>query len=360
MTTAPSVIRIVPGQPWGRLAIITGVVLAALCATWELHCRAAGYLPGLDDTRDLWVEQRRSVQPEDTVIIGSSRALFDLDLDELERGLGHRPKQLALVGSCVYPVLKDLADDRSFRGTVICDLVPGLLLVPPMAPPYRNAERALERNRSQTIAQRWSHLLSLPLERTFACLQQDDLTLAALLQRVRIPDRAHAQIGPSLPPCFSAIDRDRRTRMLDRLHTDQALRERVRDGWIPLFTPPPKPSWIPDRAFGDFMHGMVEGRFADMAAAVSALHARGARVVFLRLPSGGALRETEERFAPRAVVWERVLRDSGAPGIACEDHAALSGFELPEWSHLSAADSVGFTTRLVPVLRQVLTDGAIR
>ena len=354
MTTAPGVVRTIPDRPWGRLAVVTAIVLAGLLAAWELRCRSAGYRPGLDDTRDLWVEQRRSVQPDDTVIIGSSRGLFDLDLDELEHGLGRRPKQLALVGSCVYPVLQDLADDRAFHGTVICDLVPGLLLVPPMAPPYLNALRALDRNRTQTVAQRWSHHLSLPLERSFAFLQQDDLTLAALLQRIRIPDRVHAQVGPALPPCFSVIDRDRRTRMDDRILTDPALRERVKNGWIPLFTPPPKPSWIPDQAFGQYMQGMIGGRFAAMAAAVQSIRARGGRVVFLRLPSGGDLRATEEVFAPRAAVWDRLLRETSAPGICAEDHPELMAFDLPEWSHLDAAGSVGFTRRLVPYLRSIL------
>lgn len=358
MTTAPGITRTIPDRPWGRLAVITAVAIAILAAAWELRCRSAGYIAGLDDTRDLWVEQRRAVQPDDIVIIGSSRALFDLDLDELEHGLGKRPKQLALVGSCVYPNLKDLADDQAFHGTVLCDVVPGLLLVPPMAPPYHNALRAIERNRTQTIAQRWSHLLSLPLERCFACLQQDDLTLAALLQRIRIPDRERAQIGPALPPCFSTIDRDRRTRMAERVHTDAALRERVKNGWIPLFTPPPKPSWIPDQAFGAYMHGMVEGRFADLAAAVQAIRARGGRVVFLRQPSTGDLRQVEERFAPRAVVWDRLLRDCAAPGIVAEDHPELMVFDIPEWSHLDAAGSVGYTRLLLPYLRTALTDTA--
>ena len=72
---------------------------------------------------------------------------------------------------CVYPILQHFADDASFHGTVICDLVPGLLLVPSFAPPFQNSQRAIDRLHSQTLSQRWSFLLSLPLERTFACLK---------------------------------------------------------------------------------------------------------------------------------------------------------------------------------------------
>ena len=73
---------------------------------------------------------RRRVQPESIVIIGDSRGWFDLDLDELEKGLGKRPVQLAMAGSCAYPVLADLADDETFHGTIICSFVPAFVFCP--------------------------------------------------------------------------------------------------------------------------------------------------------------------------------------------------------------------------------------
>ena len=39
---------------------------------------------------------RRRVEPESIVIIGDSRGWYDLDLDELQKGLGKRPVQLAM------------------------------------------------------------------------------------------------------------------------------------------------------------------------------------------------------------------------------------------------------------------------
>jgi hypothetical protein len=346
----PDFIRTVPVLPWGRLVVITACVVAVAVLAWELHCRALGYVPDLDDTNDLWVEARQSVKPDSAVIVGSSRGLFDLDLNILERSLGQRPVQLGLVGSCLYPVLRELADDPTFHGAVICDTVPGLLVVPPMAPPYKNAAKAVKQLHTQTWAQWSGHLLSLPLERTFACLQQEDLTLAALLKQIPLADRPRAQVGPALPPHFSTIDRDRRTWMIPQILTDQALRDRVKFGWAPLFTPPPKPSWIPDEAFGPFMDKLFNQRFVDLAKAVADLRARGARVVFARLPSSGDLRQLEEKITPKAVVWDRLLTETGAPGIWFEDYPELSGFACPEWSHLSAEDSVRFTEKFAPIL----------
>ncbi len=42
------------------------------------------------------------------------------------------------------------------------------------------------------------------------------------------------------------------------------------------------------------------------------------------------------------------------PGIYFEDYPELADFTCPEWSHLSAGDSVEFTKRLVPHLRAAL------
>ncbi len=136
---------------------------------------------------------------------------------------------------------------------------------------------------------------------------------------------------------------------------DQALRDRVRYGWLPLFTPPPKPHWIPDAAFGPFMNKLLEERFADIEAAAKAIRARGGRVVILHLPSSGKLKELEDQLTPRVAVWDRILRDSGASGVYTQDHADLR-FDCPEWSHLSAADSVEFTRRLLPYIDAAIKD----
>jgi hypothetical protein len=347
----PGITRAIPALPWAAMAVVAACVVALGVGAWEWHCRAIGYQPGLDDNTDLWCEARHSVQPDSVVIIGASRALFDLDLDEMEKGFGKRPVQLALVGTCAYPQLRDLADDQSFHGTVICDVVPGLLTIPPMAPPYTNAEKALKRLHTQTWSQWASFRLSIPLEYTFASMQQEDLTLSALLHQVQLPNRERTQLPPTLPPMFSTIDRDRRTRMLPKVLTDQVFADRIRNGWPPLFTPPPKPVWIPDDAFADFMGGLYNQRFTDIDLAVADLRKRGATVVFIREPSSGPLLALEDKLTPRAAVWDRILKETGAPGIYFADHPELSeGFDCPEWSHLSAEDSVRWTHNLMPYL----------
>lgn len=333
-----------------------GVVLLVVVATaaWEIHVRSRGYGATLDDTSDLWAERRASVRPESLVIIGDSRALFDNDLDELEKGLGQRPVQLALVGSCCFPVLDDLAKDESFHGTVICSLLPAMYFAPVGSPPVENSMKALRRFRGQTVSQRASHLLSIPLEHTFAFLNAEDLALGQLLRQLPIPNRPGALIPPRLPPYFVTVDRERRGRMIPAANTAGALQNRIRTGWIPLFTPPPPPTFVPRDAFIAGMNANMQTRFGDTVAAVGKIRARGGQVVFVRYPYCGPLKELEDKLTPREKVWDPLTKATGAPAIYFSDYPELAGFECPEWSHLSEPDSVEFTKRLVPHLRAAL------
>ena len=40
------------------------------------------------------------------------------------------------------------------------------------------------------------------------------------------------------------------------------------------------------------------------------------------------------------------------PGVHFEDHAGMQGLDLPEWSHLSAADARRYTTQLQPLVER--------
>ena len=346
--------RVIPGLPWSRLALTAVLITAIAAVAWEIRARAWGYAPTLNDTPDLWAQQREKVKPDSVVIIGDSRALFDLDLDELQQGLGQRPLQLALAGSCAYPILADLVADEKFHGTVICGLVPGMWLAPGGFL-LETSAKAMKRHRTWTPAQRASHYLGLLLEEHVAFLKQEDLTLATLLLKLPIANRPGALVPPPFPPYFQSLDRERRTRMTDQCAQPGPLQDRVKDGWPALFTPPPPPSYVPKEAFLKGVGEAIEQRFKDTAATVQKLRARGGKVVFIRFPFTGELKKIEDNGTPRTGPWDRIIRESGAPGIYFEDHPELI-FDCPEWSHLSGPDSVEFTKRLVPHLRAALAN----
>jgi hypothetical protein len=346
--------RPIPQLPWRGITVLAVLMVIAATCAWELYCRSLGYGPTLNDNGDLWTSARRRVQPESVVIIGDSRGLFDLDLNEIQKCLGKRPVQLAMGGSCPYPVLADLANDENFHGTIICSVVPRLFIAPPGSPPMERAEKSVRRSHTQTPAQRVSQYLAMPLEEHVAFLKQEELTLDDLLKRLPIPNRPYALVSPRLPPYFRTLDRERRARMIEGCARPGKLQNTVQQIWLPLFSPPPAPTYIPKEEFAKQMGQAIEQRFHDVAAAVQKLRSRGGKIVFVHLPHSGQLKTLEDRELPRTSVWDRVVRETAAPGIYYEDFPDLAGFTCPEWSHLSGGDSVEFTKRLVPHMRDTL------
>jgi len=347
--------RPIPQIPWRGITVIVVVVVIAAACAWEFYCRSIGYGPTLNDNEDLWTINRQRIKPESVVIIGDSRGWYDLDLDELQKGLGKRPVQLAMGGGCAYPVLADLAADKTFHGTIICSFVPWLFFAPPGTPPMERGEKAVRRSHTQTPAQCASQYFAMPLEEHVAFLKQEELTLDDLLKRLPIPNRPGARVPPRLPPYFGTLDRERRARMTEECaRPGSELQKRIQQIWLPLFTPPPPPSYIPTDVFMAKMKDAIEKRARDTIAAVEKLRARGGKVVFVRLPVTGGLKALEDKTTPRNQTWDPLLKGTGAPGIYFEDFPELATFNCPEWSHLSAGDSVEFSKRLVPHLRAAL------
>jgi hypothetical protein len=193
------------------------------------------------------------------------------------------------------------------------------------------------------------------LEERVAFLKQEVLTLDDLLKRLPIPNRPGALVPPRIPPYFGTLDRERRARMIEECASREGkLARKIQQIWIPLFTPPPLPSYIPKEVFIAEMNKAIATRFHDITAAVGKIRARGGKVVFVRLPYSGGLKALEDRTTPRTQTWEPLLKQTAAPGIHYQDFPDLAGFTCPEWSHLSAGDSVEFTKRLVPHLRTAL------
>ena len=124
--------RIIPKHHWVVFAVITLIFTSILTLGWETYVRIIGYASTLNDSEDLCASRRAIVEtePDRTVLIGSSRILFDFDMDVYEREFGNRPLHLATVGTNPGPYLEDLANHLKYSGTVIVGVVPGLFFAP--------------------------------------------------------------------------------------------------------------------------------------------------------------------------------------------------------------------------------------
>lgn len=132
------------------------------------------------------------------------------------------------------------------------------------------------------------------------------------------------------------------------------LEKRIQQIRIPLFTPlPPKKGKTVEEAKGDFGK-TVEMILGKTKVHVEKIRKKGGKMIFLRLPSTGQLREMENTFTPRQHFWDRILETTGAPGVHFEDYAKLKDFDCPEWSHLNRNDASEFTKPLIPILTKHL------
>ena len=321
--------RPIPPAPWRGIAVVITIVVIAATTVWELYCHSIGYGPTLNDNEDLWTLRRRAVKPESLVVIGDSRAWYDVDLDEFEKGLSKRPIQLAGGGMCGFPVLEDLANDQNFHGTIICSIVPRIFFAQPGTPPFERGEKVVKRFHNQTPAQRVSQYLAMPLEEHVAFLKQEELTLDDYLKKLPIPNRPGAQVPPRFPPYFGTEDRERRSRMIEECaNPNGELARRIQQIWLPLFQPPP-PTYIPKDVFMKQMGEAIDKRFHDVVDDIAKIRARGGKIAFVRFPYSGGLKQIEDRDQPRARTWDPLLQQTGAPGIYYSDFPELKDFECP-------------------------------
>ena len=340
--------RDIPPQPWGKILLGALAVFLLLMAAWEWHWRAYGATPGYRNSDGAWADQRRRINAGEggkTVLIGSSRMLFDVQLPEWQRATGERPIQLALEGTSPLPVLEDLAADPDFTGRLVVDTTPASLFL------GQSGRRAsvVPYYHEQSPSQRSGHWLSQRFLEPWFAFYDPDFALPVVLRRQAWPDRAGLP-RRILVRKLSVQEIDRNTYLWHKVEHDPGYQALTRRIWQVQLGLPLQPM-IDTEAKRQKLRDEVTGR---IAAAVAKLRARGVRVVFVRPPSSGPWLAHEQLLAPREDTWEALLQRTGVNGVHFEDYPQLQGYVLPEWSHLGAADAKRFTTALAPLIEKEL------
>lgn len=320
---------------------------------WEAYWRAQGKIPDLDDDKNLWAIQRAKVETaskNDVILTGSSRVLFDIDLNEWEQETGIKPIQLANAGASPIPVFHDIVNNTDFKGTVVVGVTPGLFFstTSPEANPWKRSQSRIDYYIDRTYAQRLNHWLSLPLQKNLVMVSTseegwtDDIDLKSLLNTIELGNRTGK---PAFPPfyAFAYIDEDRNNPMSERTATDTAFAGTVQKAWK-FFIESNKNA--PDK----------EATTSFFLADAEKFMKRGGQLILLRCPSSGWLKKGEDQFLPRAEFWDYLIDKTPAKAYHFEDYSQLKDLTCPEWSHLSAPDARFFTSELVKIMK---ADGII-
>jgi hypothetical protein len=316
---------------------------------WEFYWRSQGFYPTFDDNEALWATQRARVEKsneQDVLLIGSSRVLFDIQLDEWEKETGKRPIQLACVGSSPLPVFHDLVENTDFKGTILVGVTPGLFFSTtfPQARPWEWPQSRVDYYHERTYAQRANHAISIPLQENFAFLSEDKgvdgLNLKELLGKIKVGDRIHDPMPPFHE--FGEIAKDRNLKMKEIAVIDTAYANSVKKVWMFFGKGAPPPD--------------KEATIAFFLADLKKFKARGGKVILVRCPSSGGVRMGENMGLPRAEFYDDLVSKAQVKSYHFEDYEQFKNLECPEWSHLSATDAQFFTTELVKIM---IKDGAL-
>ena len=332
-----------PQGPWLR-TWVAAVVLAAMMLTGlELFWRGEGHRPSTVDDQDLWAVHRGRAQgaaADTVVLVGQSRlqlgfasAAFHARFPEMEL------VSLALEGHPPLATLRDLSEDESFAGTVLCSVIP---LV------FERVERE-----SQTPWVEHFHRqtnVNTLLNREIASLVQGNFVVvhpSVRLSRVLV-DLA---LRRPLPRPIHVVTHADRSKSSDysllHLASHRARRVARRTAAYAERDIPDPQAW--------------REQVADVVPWLRRIEARGGRVVFLRFPTTDEHWELDERYYPRARYWDQLAEITDAPTVHFADDPRTAEYSCPDTSHLDQRDAPEFTAGLLEVLvERGLAPGAAR
>jgi len=337
--------RDVPDRRWGTILFVALVLTLLMLGAWEWHWRSFGVEPSIANTDALWATQRRRIDQGEgdgaTVLIGSSRMLFDLQLPVWQALSGKRPIQLALEGTSPMFALEDLADDPNFRNArLLVGVAPDIFF---SGFAYRGD--VLKYTRKQSPSQRVGQWLSMHFVEPFLAFDDPDYALPAVIERQDWwPVRPGMHPRKDVRKLMVVTAPDRASHIWDKLEKDPAYAALAQSIWAQHFSPGPG---MPTPAR---LRKLTAEQIARASVAVAKLRKRHVEVIFVRTPSAGQYLVFEDKLFPRAQTWDVLLARTGAPGVHFQDHPELQGLWLPEWSHLATRDAVRFTGALYRII----------
>ncbi len=330
-----------------RASILMLVLVISFILCLELYWRSSGFTPSYNDDKILWAMKRKEVyeSAEKATVFGGSRIKFDLDIPTWERSTGEKAIQLAIVATPARLILRDLANDRKFKGKLIIDVADFQFFSIDTVRRDKFAREALQYYYNETPAQKMSGLINYELESNLVFLEEGAFGLNSLLNDLRIPNRAGVVIPGGFPKELLATSSERQNSMTPMFLASPLLQKRQKEvlkkGFISTMNKTPAIK-------GGTLNALLDG----LKTSIDKIRSRGGLVMFVRPPSSGDILESEIRIFARQHYWDRLLAYTNTPGIHFSDYSELANFECPEWPRLSPTDAATYTAQLVKILNE--------
>ena len=322
------------------VSMLTSLVLAILLVgALEFHIRSEGGIPSLDHSSERWARVRGEIEadvnPNSVALLGASRMQSNISLETLSEALGDvQIHQLALSGAAPYSAFEDLAQNSQFKGLVVLSITPPLMMPGPaleeQAPSveYYNQHWNKARYIDTWLGDQVSSRLALG-DRYYSATR--------LLRNLF----KHGQVAG--PPDYVTTDINREMAIRFENVDVPALRKSRIDSMVYLMETQSHYDPAEWRKF------IAE----DFGRLVSNIEDRGGRVVVVYMPVSEDMLALETDILPREIYWDSIAELTEADTIHFLDDPVMSGFDLPDASHLDYSDKVVFTQILAEhLLRQ--------
>jgi hypothetical protein len=315
---------------WGRVWMIGLLTAALFLGCWEVFWRIRGFQPTIQDDWGIWAKVRRQAVSQGSraiILVGASRIQAGLHPDIFEQVTGKRPLVLAIDGSSPIPVLENLAGDDRIAGTIICSFIP--MFLGEDSDDFGRSKKWIRRYNQQKWSSRIETQFSILVEQTFV-FRFTGLQPGQLWENLMERQWPRPLYAPMRPNRYRAMD-------FSLANMDRVLRGRIER----------------EMEFQKKASPLSEERFMEKAARIDEIiqkiENRGGRVIFIRFPSTGVVRQLEDETWPREKYWDTLAANTRAKSIHFEDYPSLSKFDCPDGSHLDVSDAEIFTRSLAEI-----------
>ena len=319
---------------WLRTWLLTAFLVVMVLGAAELAWRSQGHRASVVDDLDLWSEQRAQIYGGETtvVLIGTSRIQLGFVSDVFhDRFPRHRLVRLEAPLRHPVSALRNLAEDRAFRGVVIASVA-----IPWMRKgvyPDLSEELDHYRDHYDWNARGNRRIASFVQSRLVSVNPNVNLrdVLVRWARRGEWPDPLHV---------VTKADRSRAGDF--SLHPDL---KRSRKNLVFITKERERLHHVSSEA-------MLE-QLVELDALAERIRERGGNVVFVRLPSSGKIRRIDEKYYPKREYWDRFAARTTAPTLHFLDVPTLADFECADGLHLDQRDAPRFTALLLDELMRM-------
>lgn len=318
-----------PDYPWVKMWLLGLTLIVILCISLEIFWRSKGHFPSIVDDKDLWAYYRSNIYEngdKTIVLLGSSRMQLDFSTFAFKKLLpDYSIIQLAINGkSGPVATLFDLTKDDKFKGVIICEVEPRVL----MQNRWNNQKDYID-----YFYKIWS--LNKKINRILNTFLQNNLII--INPTVKFTRIIREALKLKLPEPYYVTTHYDRSESADysKIEIVSHRKERVKlekESYLrglPIIKPE---EWL--------------RQISEIEPIIERFQKRGGKVIYAVFPISGELLDIEEKYYPKYQYWDKFAEATSAVTIHFRDIPELSIFECPDTSHLDYHDAERFTIAL--------------